>query len=281
MSVIETFGWLNEFNKACRGNTFHLENLFRIQCETLCYPIEQYESDVQGEELQFLLLQYGLFEPDEYEYMEQALTNLKRMHIWSVIEKEYHRLKRLWNGPDVNVFIFPIKQAHLPECKRIAPKNGVTYKNAIFLFLSPFLVLNEVRALFAHEYHHICRLSNYDKKVNVEQPALKDVIILEGLAENAVKQLYGEKWLGPWYNRYTFETIKELWIHYYIPNLDITSERAQSIFLYGEEGTLFPAWIGYAVGYEIVNSYHTKQQCNYKNLLTLSTEELIRGSILG
>ncbi|MYL51826.1 hypothetical protein GLW08_00590 [Pontibacillus yanchengensis] len=279
MSIMETSLWLNDFTKACKGNTFHLENLFRIQCETLCYPIEQYESDIQGEELQFFLLQYGLFEPVEYEYLEQTLKNLSRMHIWSVVEEEYHRLKRLWNGPEVNVFIFPIKQAHLPECKRIASKNGVTYKQSIFLFLSPFLVLNEVRALFAHEYHHICRLSTYNK-MKVE-PALKDVIILEGLAEHAVKQLYGEKWLGPWHNRYPFEAMKELWKHYYLPNLNITNERAQSIFLYGEEGTLFPKWIGYAVGYEIVDSYHTKQQCHYKKLHTLPTEELIRGSTLG
>ncbi len=81
---------------------------------------------------------------------------------------------------------------------------------------------------------------------------LLDSLILEGLAECAVKELYGDQWLAPWLTNYTSEKVIKLWKSHFLPNLQLQGLERHQPFLYGGE---FPPWIGYCIGYEIVRSY--------------------------
>jgi uncharacterized protein YjaZ len=123
--------------------------------------------------------------------------------MWRLVNQKYQRLKKKWNGPETPIFIFPIKDAHLPASKNVILKNGLTFVEAIFL--SPDLLREEIKAIFAHEYNHVYRLAYLD--VDNKKLSLKDSFIIEGLGEFAVKELYGEKSLAPWAHLYSFEKI--------------------------------------------------------------------------
>lgn len=68
---------------------------------------------------------------------------------------------------------------------------------------------NEIRALLVHEYNHVCRLAKNDKQE--ENYILLDSIILEGLAENAVRELVGEEYLAKWTSYYTEGQLNQMW----------------------------------------------------------------------
>ena len=61
--------------------------------------------------------------------------------------------------------------------------------------------------MFTHEYNHVCRLSKFQK--SEEDYVLLDSIILEGLAENAVRERLGEEFLATWTSYYSNEELKK------------------------------------------------------------------------
>ena len=64
-------------------------------------------------------------------------------------------------------------------------------RHVIFLFVCGRNSLEELKALLAHEYHHICRLHQIETKET--EYTLLDTMIMEGLAEQAVTERYTEK----------------------------------------------------------------------------------------
>lgn len=98
-------------------------------------------------------------------------------------------------------------------------KSGLAFKDKLFLFLSDQNSDNEIRALFVHEYNHVCRLAKNDKQE--ENYILLDSIILEGLAENAVRELVGEEYLAKWTSYYTEGQLNQMWKKIIYPNSNI------------------------------------------------------------
>ncbi|MGG3449241.1 DUF2268 domain-containing protein [Domibacillus aminovorans] len=274
MSVIETQTWLNTFVKACKEQ--QSREPYFIQCETLCDPLEDWFPKISAEELHYHLLEQGLFEPEEWKEIVTTVQKMEKNNVWRLVNQEYKRLKKKWNGPEAPIFIFPIKNAHLSASKNRIKKNGVTVMGAIFLFLSPDLVKEEIKAIFAHEYNHVCRLAYLN--VENEKLTLKDSLIIEGLGEFAVKELYGEKWLAPWAHLYSFEEIVGLWKRHFVPSLTTMGKEKHDLFLYGNNRQL-PKWIGYYIGFQIVDSYQMLHG-PFKNneLYAKTSEELIAGS---
>ncbi len=215
--------------------------------------IKDYFPDVPREELHFELLCNGLFEPEEVIDLDKTLRQLNEKNVWRIVQEEYERLKRLWNGEECPIFIFPLTK-HRPIIDGVvANKNGVCYKEAIFLFVSPELEDTELKAMIAHEYHHYCRLSVLNKAP--EEMPLKESIIIEGMAECMVEQLYGEKWCSPWISRYSHEkNLREIWSESFVPSLNMKGIHNHQQFLYGDGTDRFPNWIGYCIGYAIVKS---------------------------
>ena len=248
-----------------------------IQCDVLCSPLKGLFPHISVEELHYHLLSHGLFEPQEWRNIEHTVYKMEKDDVWRLVNQEYQYLKKKWNGPETPIFIFPIKNAHLAANKNRIKKNGVAFEEAIFLFLSPDLAKEEVKAVLAHEYNHVCRLAYLN--VDVEKLSLKDALIVEGLGEFAVKDLYGEKWLSPWAQLYSFEDIIEIWDMHFKPSLDIIGKEKYEVFLYGNNKSQLPKWIGYHIGYQIVDSYQLLHG-PFKNdeLYIKTSDELITGS---
>lgn len=274
MSVIETRTWMDKFVKLCEEQQ---REPYFIQCETVCNPLENWFSKINAEELHYHLLEQGLFEPQEWRRIAAIVNRMEKINTWELVNQEYQRLKKKWNGPEAPIFIFPIKHVNVPAGKKRILKNGLTFMGAIFLFLSPDLYKEEITALLAHEYNHICRLNLLD--VNKIKLSLQESLIVEGLGEFAVKDLYGEKWLSPWVHLYSFEEVEEIWQNEFIPSLSVIGKEKHDIFLYGKKNGPLPKWIGYHIGYHIVDSYH-KRHGPFKNneLYGKTSEELLAGS---
>jgi len=274
LSVIQTQKWLYEFVDQCKKKS--IMDLASIQCEILCTPLKKVFPNVHPQDMQYELLNHGLFEPYEWFKIETIANELEKQNVWKIVDKEYRYLKNLWNGPDIPIYIFPIKKGMLGFGNRIR-KNGVAYKAALFLFLSTDLTTDEVKAMLAHEYNHVCRINLIN--LPPDKTPLKDSLIIEGLGEYAVKDLHGEKLLAPWTNLYTFEKAFDIWNTHFLPSLNLKGLKNHHPYLYGQKGSPLPKWIGYSIGYQIVNSYQEKNG-PFKNneLYRKSTDKLLKGS---
>ncbi|MFD1928482.1 DUF2268 domain-containing protein [Sporosarcina siberiensis] len=273
MPVIDTYLWLSKFSIAYDQQL--TKSPYTLQCALLCAPIVNKFPDYNSEELQYEFLNYGLFNPSESEGLEKRVMKMKSRKFWEFINLEYQLLKNVWQGPEVSIYIFPI--TNLDFVGATPTKNGVAYKNALFLFLSENLSSEEIRALFAHEYNHICRLHFLAMEPN--RMPLMDSLIIEGLAEYAVRDLYGERWLGPWNNLYSYEKALNIWLTVFIHSIHLKGLKNHRKFLYGEKKSPLPEWIGYSIGYQIVDTY--QNNCGpftTLELLQMSSEELIKGS---
>ncbi|MET1030042.1 MAG: DUF2268 domain-containing putative Zn-dependent protease [Domibacillus tundrae] len=275
MPVLDTRTWMYDFLKACKEQ--HLKNPYFIQCDVLCSSLKNLFPDISVEELHYHLLTIGLFEPSEWKDVEQTVYRMEKSSMWELVSQEYERLKRKWNGPEIPIIIFPIRNAHLTRNKNTVSKNGAAFKEAIFLFLSPDLQKEEIMALLAHEYNHVCRLAYLGK--DEKQLSLKEALIIEGFGEFAVKELYGEKWLAPWINFYSFDETVEIWKKKFIPSLNIVGKEKYDVFLYGKNNRNLPKWIGYHIGFQIVDSFHSLYG-PFKDggLYTKTADEVIAGS---
>ncbi|QUW23550.1 hypothetical protein JSQ81_08630 [Sporosarcina sp. Marseille-Q4063] len=274
-SVIQTQKWLYKFFRACAEKS--KESPYVLQCKMLCAPIVEPFPEINPEELQYELLNHGLFDPVKWADIRNQVEILEKRSIWQIVDQEYQFLKTLWKGPEVAIYIFPLNNVNLNKSEQTPTKNGVAYKGALFLFLSDGLRLEEIMALLAHEYNHVCRL-NY-LGVETKKIPLKDSLIIEGFGEFAVKELYGEKWLAPWTDLYSFKESTAIWTKHFIPKLNLLGTKNHEMFLYGKARSPFPKWIGYHIGYQIVDSFQKKHgPFNNSELYRKSSDELIAGS---
>lgn len=275
MPVIQTENWLYKFVDLCeeqsgRGAAYK-------QSEIICGPLVKLFPNVNLEVIHYELQRNGLFQPNEWRTIKNIVKRMEKQKIWDVVKQEYKRLRKLWNGPKVSIYIFPIKNGSAKSGEELPKKNGVAYREALFLFLSGDLTSEEIKALFAHEYNHVCRLDYLS--LAPDRIPLKDSLIIEGLGEYAVKELYGEKWLAPWINLYSLEQSREIWIKYFLPSLNITGVKNHQLYLYGKARSRFPKWIGYHIGYQMVSSFQENRGPFYHNeLYVKSADEIIAGS---
>lgn len=260
MSVLPTHLWLNKLLKAYENPKG--KSADTIHYEIICEPLVNIFLHASPKQIQYELIQNGLFKS----YEVDGLGKLEKKGIWHTAQEEYERLKKIWEGPEVPIYIFPITKE-----KPGIYKNGVAYHHAVFLFVSEKLEKEELCALLAHEYNHVCRL-RYLKK-SFDEVTLKDSLLLEGLAECAVEELYGEQWIAPWLQLYTNEELVRIWKDEFLPFLNVQGVHNHYPFLYGE---FLPKWIGYCIGYEIVRTY--KKNCSTQELLRKPTDEILAGS---
>ncbi|WP_442603948.1 DUF2268 domain-containing protein [Paenibacillus sp. KN14-4R] len=135
-------------------------------------------------------------------------------------------------------------------------------------------------ALIAHEFHHNIRFSYFDwDHGNV---TVGDYLIIEGLAESFARELYGEDQLGPWVTsfdkedfEYSLEVMKDA--------LHIKGFAEVSSYMFGdtfakEQGYppvgLSP-FAGYAVGYQVVQSFMKTNHVGIREASLLGTDEII------
>lgn len=275
MAVINTQQLLNEISIKSKQQSD--KKVEEIQCDVICTPLKALFQNVSQEQLYFELLGNGLFDPTEIIEVNELVKELEEKKIWQIVEAEYERLKLLWNGPEVPIYIYPLTK-YRPNLEGIeVNKNGVTYNGVLFLFVTPELVETELKALLAHEYHHSCRLAFLNKLP--KEMMLLDSLIIEGMAECAVEELYGEQWLSPWTKRYSVEEAMTIWRKRFVPFLNLKGVKNHHSFLFGDESEGLPNWIGYCIGYKIVQSFLKKRgSLEQHNLYKTPAEKIVVGS---
>ncbi|RBW67486.1 DUF2268 domain-containing protein [Bacillus taeanensis] len=275
MPILATNRWLHKFIKTCNKNSFI--SPYSIQLQTLCVPLKRYFPTYTSQEVHAHLLKNGLFNPENWMDIQSVVKEMEKKNIWGFVNKQYQLLKKEWNGPEASIFIFPIKQNHSFLNEKRNNRNGMAFRGKMFLFVSPDVRLEELKALLAHEYNHICRLHLLNR--DDQKTPLKDSLIIEGLGEYAVKSLYGKRLLGRAARLYTLDEALELWNDQFISNLNLLGKEKHNPFLYGDRDRFLPPWIGYYIGYQIVNTFQKKNGPYPMNeLLLKSADELIQGS---
>ncbi|MDX8047171.1 DUF2268 domain-containing protein [Gracilibacillus sp. S3-1-1] len=140
-------------------------------------------------------------------------------------------------------------------------------------------------AVIAHEFHHNIRFSYVDwDHGNV---TVGDYLIIEGLAESFVKELYGEALLGPWVTSFDQENLAYS-IEIIRDSLEIKGFAEVSSFMFGdtiaEEQGYQPVGLspfaGYAVGYQAVQSFMKEHHVGIGETTLLSTKEILHNCTL-
>ncbi|MCM3388769.1 DUF2268 domain-containing putative Zn-dependent protease [Ureibacillus chungkukjangi] len=275
MSVEDTVSILkslNELSKILQGESFE-----EVHRKLIANPLKEFFPQATQEEIHRELLTRGLFVPSESQAIDGILRDLENEQVWETIRSEYKYLQQEWGGPDVPIFIYPLTK-HRPIMEGVeVRKNGVSYNGLLFLFVGAKLESEELKALLAHEYHHICRMSYLNK--SPYKTELLDTLIMEGMAEYAVENLYGEQWLSPWTKRYSQENCLDLWTKFFVPALKVKGVDNHFSFLYGNLAEGIPHWSGYCIGYRIVCSYIENQDINdITELFKMSAAEILKGS---
>lgn len=256
MGIINTDEWLQQdFHRPVKICEQHLRDSFDGDSPEKIY---QY------------LVNFGMYKPNR-----RTLDSLKWMEksgAWEGLAKVIDDYRKKWNGPDIPVYLFPMDPGGIFS-NRGDRKSGVSFKDKIFLFISPLDDDLELEALFVHEYHHVCRMKKQKKKV--DHYTLLDSMILEGLAENAVLEMCGESYRAKWCTYYSSKDISRIWEHHIKDNLDAhKNSRIHDEILFGYKNN--PPLMGYAFGYELVERYKHKHQLTMKDSFSLPSETFVK-----
>ncbi|MDQ0230598.1 uncharacterized protein YjaZ [Metabacillus malikii] len=101
-----------------------------------------------------------------------------------------------------------------------------------------------------------------------------DIVIMEGLAENAVREELGEAAVSSWAKRYNDDQADRLLERIIMPNHELTRKHPITTqILYGTG--LYPNMVGYAVGYYLVQKYMNRTGCKTKDLIGVAAEKFI------
>jgi uncharacterized protein YjaZ len=254
MGVENTSAWLKE----------SINDPIKI-CEKIC-KIERKENP---ENLYNYLTQFGMYRPNSRH--QEIFEALEKRRIWDMVKKLFQKYKKKWNGPDIPVYIFPIGSGsglfQSPQTK-----SGVSFPDKLFLFLSDIEDELEIEALFIHEYHHICRLHGLKKSIN--EYTLLDSLIMEGLAEDAVHEILGSKYVAKWNKMLSNENFKLYMEKYLQDNLTLKKgTRKHDQLLFGKG--LLPNMLGYTCGYHIVRSFRLKNSYSTRESFMLESEIFI------
>ena len=227
-------------------------------------------SETNPQKIYDYLLKFGMYKPNRRSFVN--FENMKKQGMWEVVDKLFKKYRRKWNGPDIPIYIFPIAMKNQLFSGRQDVKSGISFKDKLFLFLSPLEDEREIEALFVHEYHHTCRINKQNK--SIEEFTLLDSLIMEGLAENAVEECCGTIYRAKWCTYYSEKEILYFWKTLIRKKLHVKKDqKIHDQILYGYEN--FPKMLGYAVGYEIVSMYKSKNFFSIKESFQLPPENLI------
>ncbi|WP_010651267.1 DUF2268 domain-containing protein [Oceanobacillus massiliensis] len=257
MSVIQTDKWLLE----------HYEDPIK-----LCEMLEDYFEGSPAEEIYEHLMMHGMYRPDKNG--NGTIASLQKKEVWQTVAREIQLLKKLWDGPDIPVFIFPSDTGNQYLIRHFNGKSGLAFDNKLFLFLSPENHDREIIALLTHEYNHVCRMEKYKKEES--DYTFLDSIILEGMAENAVAKRCGKELLAEWTAYYTDQELENMWKTYGTRSkkVRINTSKHQKL-LYGLRS--YPKMLGYCLGYYLVKEYVNNHNLSTRELLPVPSVQFSSG----
>lgn len=254
MSVIRTDKWLlDSYHKPIE----------------ICEKLTKYFKRAGASDIYEYLIQYGMYQPRRTG--SEVVKKLQNKRVWEIVHHENKQLQKMWDGPETKIFIFPSDQYNRKLKRDFNGKSGLAFKDKLFLFVAEDNTEKEIRALFTHEYNHVCRLAEDSK--NEDEYVLLDTIILEGLAENSVRERFGDEYLSAWTSYYSNEKLEEMWKDIILPNKDISKKDAKhQQILYGTRR--YPRMLGYCVGYYVVKKFMEETKKTSKDLLSMKTNTI-------
>ncbi len=255
MSVINTIEWINKASN---------------QLE-ICEKLVPFFDKMKKREIADYLHSFGMFKHTSN--FDEWIEQMKQNQIISYIKKIEKKYMLEWKGPDVSIFVFPIDQTNRKIEREYRGRSGLAFYNKLFLFLSKDVKRGDIHSLFLHEYHHVCRLSSVTKPE--EEFTIMDTIIMEGLAENAVREKLGDHAVSDWTKLYEPYQCERFYQRIILPQKDVTRDSLKfSQIMFGTG--FYPKMLGYSVGYHIVKTIMQKTGKKTKQLLSESTEELFK-----
>lgn len=236
----------------------------------LCKKMKPLFPGVSALEIHDYFRLHGMYQ--ELDKSGTALVDTMEVNdVWTIVEKEHQALRKKWKGPDVPIVILPSNTADKKLMSATNGKAGLAFSDKLFLFVPETISEHELKALFIHEYNHVCRLWHTKKAEN--SFTLLDSIILEGLAEHAVRERLGGAFTASWTKLHSKEKIEKIWKKTILPKIKLRkSHPLHNQLLYGWRG--FPKMAGYCVGYYLVEDYlNTNQLCTV-DLLRVDAESI-------
>ncbi|MDO6850785.1 DUF2268 domain-containing putative Zn-dependent protease [Priestia megaterium] len=235
--------------------------------------LARYFKKLKEKEYMELLFNYGMCPPSLMFIKE--LEEMKKRQVWKKVKAHYEKLKKAWNGPDVAVLVLPSNPRNRKMQRQFNGRAGVAFTDKLFVFMTSHTSDEEMLAVLTHEYHHVCRLKAINK--SDEMITLLDAMMMEGLAERAVEEYCGKKYLAPWTNYYTIEEAKKMWEKHVKPYYNLrTDEKKYDQLLFGQNW--YPEMMGYNIGYHLVTSCMKPHTLTTTQLLPLSTNTILKKS---
>lgn len=257
MSVINTINWLKDTPDQI----------------DICKKLSSYFTDLNELKIAKYLHSFGMYK--SYKQMDKWIDRTEKEKILAFIKEEEKKLQKEWNGPNTSIFIFPCDQNNRKIEIDYKGRSGIAFKNKLFLFLSLDVKKADIKSLFFHEYHHVCRLAAIKKQE--KHFTVIDTIIMEGLAENAVREKLGESNIASWTKLYSDNQCERFLERIIEPQRNVTRESHKFTQLMFGTG-FYPSMLGYAVGYYIVKDYMKRTGKKTKELLSLPAEEFFEHS---
>jgi len=256
MSVIRTDLWLEQY----------YDQPIKIADKLKSY----FNNAIDSKEIHQHLVHHGMYRK---KLRSDFVDQFKQMKCWDTIIQEERRLKKLWNGPDVPIFIFPSDTLNRKIVKEYNGKSGLAFNDKLFLFLSLQNEKKEIQSLFIHEYNHVCRLTG--AKREEKEYTLLDSIILEGMAENAVREQIGGEFVASYINYYEEMELNKMWEKLIQPNITVTrNEKKHFDLLYGKGR--YPNMAGYCVGYYIIKKVLEDKKLTTTDILNWSSNKIVK-----
>jgi uncharacterized protein YjaZ len=181
---------------------------------------------------------------------------------------------------ELNAFIFPFAKTR-KSVKVINDLCGVTaytpwQKNFLLQIHPQKEWIKYLDMTIVHEFNHSVRMQYFTTK-NKEWTIL-DCIVLEGLADNFVRQITGfiPTWARPFpknIEQKIFKQIEEK-IHQKVTYYDFHEKIG---IMFGNKE--FPQWSGYRIGYSIVNNFLLENsKTTFQELIKLDANEILERS---
>ncbi|RDU35569.1 hypothetical protein DRW41_17695 [Neobacillus piezotolerans] len=228
--------------------------------EVLCERLEAYFPGGKPRGIYRELLTFGIYRPSAN--IGNEVRRLIEKGVWEKAEELFRKYRAKWKGPDIPIFIFPSAKKTGFLRKSAPQKSGVSYPDKLFLFLPDFEDNKELEALFVHEYHHTCRINAIGK--DVRENTLLESMVMEGLAEYAVKHECGEQYQADWCSLYSEKELNQFYKILLQNNLNIKkSDKEHDRLLFGGNG--IPRLLGYCYGYFLVKNYYKSHGFSVEN----------------
>lgn len=228
----------------------------------------------------------GFADISEDDYIKNGIDVLKANNAYEVANETLQTCINKANEANLKVNADNIKFGlYISNPEKLELQKGYTGFGGIPGYIMVNIYPNDynlprIPAVIAHEFHHNMRFSYFEWDYG--NVTVGDYLVIEGLAESFAKELYGTDQLGPWVTHMDREEL-EYSIGVIEDALNIKGFAEVSSYMFGDEIASnegyqpvgLPFCAGYAVGYEVVQSFMEKTNKTIYEATLSSTKEII------